>query len=108
MNGSSNRFPLSGAVEQWIRSFSQIGLVNIVFPGRSTNPELEASILEDYGYGRQLGRVVDALEVLLAHCQDSLAKAPLDDDERAALAGFRSMADEIRRTKARLSPPRRT
>lgn len=42
MNGSSNRFPLSGAVEQWIRSFGQIGLVNIVFPGRRTKARLSA------------------------------------------------------------------
>jgi hypothetical protein len=101
MAGSSARLPLSGAVEQWIRTFGQIGLVNIVFPGRGTDPPLEAAILEDYGYGRQLGRVVGALEVLLTHCQERLAEAPLSDAERDALEGFRSMASEIRRAKVR-------
>lgn len=101
MSGSSNRFPLSGAVAQWIRTFGQIGLVNIVFPGRSSDPQLEAAIVEDFGYGRQLGRISDALEVLVNHCQDSLARAPLSEQEREAIAGFRSMAYEIRQLKAR-------
>lgn len=101
MSVSSNHFPLSGAVAQWIRSFGQIGLVNIVFPGRSKNLELEATIVEDFGYGRQLGRITDALEVLINHCQDSLARAPLSEQEREAIAGFHSMAYEIRQLKAR-------
>lgn len=101
MAGSGTGYPLSGAVEQWIRAFGQIGLVNIVFPGRSRDPELEASILEDYGYGRQLGRMLEALEVLLEHCEESLENAPLTDRERHALTAFRSMAFEIRERKAR-------
>lgn len=101
MAGGNNRYPLSGAVEQWIRTFGQIGLVNIVLPGRSANPELEAAIVENYGYGSQLGRVVEALEVLLTHCEDSLRTAPLTHQEREALYGFRSMAYEIRRLKSR-------
>lgn len=98
---SNTQLPFSGAVAQWIRTFGQIGLVNIVFPGRSADPQLESTILEDYGYGRQLGRVVEALEVLVNHCQESLATAPLSPKERDAIEGFRSMAFEIRQIKAR-------
>lgn len=69
------RFPLSGNVTQSINPWtwffnpvgSQIGLVNIEL-GPSSNPAVEAEVLTNVAsYGKQLGRIEDVLEVLLAH-----------------------------------------
>jgi hypothetical protein len=46
---------------------SQFGLINIDL-GQTPHPEVEQSVLDEVGsYGRQLGRIGDALEVLLDH-----------------------------------------
>jgi hypothetical protein len=69
------RLPLSGNVTQSINPWtwlfnpvgSQIGLVNIEL-GQSSNPAVEEEVLSDVAsYGKQLGRIEDALLVLLAH-----------------------------------------
>jgi len=52
-----------------------------------------------YGYGTQLDRLVDALDMLPAHCEDSLRAAPLIQAERDAIL-VRSMGCGIRRLKA--------
>ncbi|MBL8432583.1 MAG: hypothetical protein JNK80_09330 [Dechloromonas sp.] len=65
--------PLSGDVTQainpWSWTFgaasSQAGLVNSNL-GRSSDPELEQELLDEVGsYGMQLGRIGDALAVLI-------------------------------------------
>ena len=67
------RLPLSGNVTQsinpWTWSFnpvgSQFGLVNIEL-GQSSEPAIEEEILSDVAsYGKQIGRIEDALLVLL-------------------------------------------
>ena len=67
------KLPLSGDVMQSINPFTafmtggQFGLVNINL-GQSSEPEVEQEVLTDVGtYGKQLGRIGDALIVLLAH-----------------------------------------
>src|SRR5215472_14179190 len=69
------RFPLSGNVTQTINPWtwffnpvgSQVGLVNIEL-GQSSNPAIEEEVLSDVAsYGKQLGRIEDALIVLVAH-----------------------------------------
>lgn len=99
------QLPLSGDVNQainpWTWTFgsasSQVGLVNINL-GRSSNPELEQEVLDEVGsYGKQLGRIGDALAVLLKHIQ----LAQLDDAERDAITALRFQLDEIARVKAR-------
>lgn len=69
------KLPLSGDVAQtinpWTAVFnpygSQFGLININL-GKSSAPQVEAEVLSDVGsYGKQLGRIGDALLVLLAH-----------------------------------------
>jgi hypothetical protein len=45
----------------------QLGLVNIKL-GQSGDPAIEADVLSDVAtYGKQLGRIGDALAVLIAH-----------------------------------------
>jgi hypothetical protein len=69
------KMPLSGDVVQsinpWTAFFSpignQLGVININL-GQSSAPDVEQEILSDVGtYGRQIGRIGDALIVLLAH-----------------------------------------
>jgi hypothetical protein len=66
--------------------------------GRSSAPEVEADILENVGsYGRQLGRISEVLEVLVAR----LPRDSLTDDERAAVEDFSVQMREIKRIKDR-------
>lgn len=99
----SYKYPLSGDVNQTINPWtwmfsprgSQFGIVNINV-GKSADPGLEEQILEEVGsYGRQLGRIGEALEVLLDHVD---LKA-LDPRERAALEDFQLQMAQIRRLK---------
>ena len=99
----SYKFPFSGDVSQailpWTWLFNprggQYGIVNINV-GKSPAPELEEEILEEVGsYGRQLGRIGEALEVLLDHVKLS----GLDARERAALEDFQLQMAQVRRLK---------
>ncbi|ADZ68496.1 hypothetical protein [Polymorphum gilvum] len=101
----SFKLPLSGDVTQAInpwtavfRSFGgQFGFVNINL-GRSSAPEVEQDILAEVGsYGRQLGRIGDAMAVLLAHFRP---ERPLSDDERRAIEALKAMLAEIDEIKA--------
>lgn len=97
------KLPLSGDVIQAINPWNwffksqngQFGLVNINL-GKSADPELEQRILDDVGsYGRQLGRIGEALEVLLDHVKlDRLAA-----HERAAIEDFRLQLAQVKRLK---------
>ena len=69
------KLPLSGDVTQTINPWtllfdpigSQVGLINVNL-GTSSAPAAEAQILSDVAsYGKQLGRIGDALVVLLDH-----------------------------------------
>ena len=97
------KLPLSGDVIQAINPWnwvftsqnSQIGLVNINM-GKSADPAMEQRILDEVGsYGRQLGRVSEALEVLLDHIK--LEK--LDAKEQEALKDFRLQLAQVGRVK---------
>lgn len=100
------KLPLSGDVSQminpwtaWFSAFgSQIGLININL-GQSSAPEVEREILDEVGsYGKQLGRIGDALAVLLRHFNPD---RPLDADEEKAIRALKAMLDEIADIKER-------
>lgn len=98
------KLPLAGDVVQaiWTAFLSpfnnQIGLININL-GRSSAPEVEEQVLREVGsYGKQLGRVGDALVVLLTHFKP---ETPLTEDEKKAIAALRVMLDEIADIKER-------
>ena len=66
--------------------------------GRSSAPEVEADILDNVGsYGRQLGRIGEVLEVLVA----KLPREALTPDELAAVEDFNAQMREIKRIKAK-------
>ncbi len=88
----SFNWPLSGDVTQgfdW--SGARFGLINIDL-GFSNAPEVEREALRRVGsYGRQLGQIADALEVVLAHVKIE----PKSEHEKDVLAAFRLLQDTI-------------
>ena len=93
------RWPLSGGVMQAINPMSFMTSLISINPGRTTNPELEQRIVNDVAsYGRQIGRISDALEVLISRIENP-NPPPLTQDEKDALYCFRLMLKEIRRFK---------
>jgi hypothetical protein len=98
------RFPLSGNVTQTINPWnwlfnpvgSQVGLVNIEL-GPSSNPPVEEEILTSVAsYGKQLGRIEDALEVLLAHFHTA---KKLSAKEQGAIDDLKSLMNDIATVK---------
>lgn len=81
---------LAQAINPWSWSFGQVGLLNINL-GNAGDPAAEQRILDEVGtYGRQLGRIGDALKVLIAHADLSgLTKA----EQRAIDALKRQLAN---------------
>jgi heterodisulfide reductase subunit C len=64
--------------------------------GKSSDPELEAEILEDVGsYGRQIGQLGDAIRVLLDHVK----LGELTEVEQQAVKDVRLQLDQIDRLK---------
>ena len=88
------------AINPWtfFQQGAQFGFVNIDL-GQTPHPEVEQAILEDVGsYGRKLGRIGDALEVLFNHVKlDDLSQA-----EKDALAVLRGQLAAVRQVKQRM------
>jgi hypothetical protein len=104
------KLPLSGDVVQsinpWTAFFSpmgnQYGLINITL-GQSSAPEVEQEVLSDVGtYGKQLGRIGDAMIVLLAHFHPT---TELSEHERHAIDALKTMLNDIAAVKERHSRP---
>jgi hypothetical protein len=76
---------------------AQFGLFNVSL-GSTSHPDVERTILEDVGsYGRQLGRIGDALEVILKHVKlDGLTPA-----EKDALSILEGQLASVRQVKQR-------
>lgn len=85
------------AINPWTfyQQGAQFGLVNIDL-GQTPEPQVEQSILDQVGsYGRQLGRIGDALEVLINHVQ----LEGLSQDEKDALSELRGQLAAVRQVK---------
>lgn len=85
------------AINPWsfYQEGAQLGLVNINL-GQTRHPEIEQEILDEVGsYGKQLGRIGDALEVLIDHMElKGLSRAETD-----ALDILKGQLAEIRQVK---------
>jgi hypothetical protein len=85
------------AINPWTfyQQGAQFGFVNIDL-GQTANPEVEQAVLDKVGsYGRQLGHMGEALEVLLNHVKlEDLTAA-----ERDAIAVFRGDLAKVRQIK---------
>jgi hypothetical protein len=90
--------PLSGDV--MFRSVGdQLGFININTTA-SGNRELERRITtQAASYGRQLGRISDALDVVIRHTDLSAA----DADDAKAINEFIDMREEIEKVKAEMA-----
>jgi len=89
------KLPLSGEVTQWISPITSwfSGNTISINLGEAGSPETEAEILRRVGsYGRQLGKITDAMIVLLKHLPQG---TKLTQDEKDAIAAFKKMADQI-------------
>lgn len=73
------QFP-SGDVTQTINPWNWIGLnINL---GQSSNPETERAVLDEVGsYGRQIGRIGEALAVLVKKARKPSYQFGLEDNE---------------------------
>lgn len=88
---------INPACSWWLTSLRQVGFININHM-RTAKPEVEQTIVtEAASYGKQLGRIIDALSVLCSHSQ----LTDLDEAEKKALKDLAEMATEIAATKAR-------
>lgn len=95
--------PFSGDVTQainpwsWVFGTGQFGFINVNL-GNSGNPEIEQEVLDEVGsYGRQLGRIGDALAVLIKHTD----KQGLSEDEQDVLLELRQQLKKIDAIKKR-------
>jgi hypothetical protein len=102
------RAPLSGDVAQdlanasLLRDQAQFGFLNINAT-QSGDPALEKRIITQVAsYGRQLGRLVDAVSVLSRH-QD---RTSLTDEDQRALNQLLELADQISAAKAQAAAQR--
>ncbi|PNE12423.1 MAG: hypothetical protein CR217_03380 [Beijerinckiaceae bacterium] len=100
------KLPLSGDITQsinpWTAIFNptggQYGLVNITL-GQSSAPEVEADVLSDVaGYGKQLGRIGDAVLVLINHLPENTA---LSQEDIVAIYDLKEMLADITKVKKR-------
>jgi len=106
---NGTRQPFSGDVWQAINPWSwwlestgqQVGFINI-YRTEAGDPEQELEIVENVAsYGKQLGRIVEALSMVLRHG----TFLSLEPDEELAKRRFLEMADEISAIKGDLSAP---
>ena len=104
------KLPLSGDVVQSINPFTaflspiggQVGLINVNL-GQSGEPKVEAEALSDVAsYGRQLGRIGDALIVLLRHFHPA---AELSKEEKAAIESLKELVNAIADKKQKYGLP---
>ena len=87
------------AINPWTFTMNggQFGLVNIDL-GQTPRPDIEQAILDEVGsYGRQLGRLGDALQVLIRH----LRPEELTAEEADTLAILEGQLAQIRKVKKR-------
>jgi len=77
---------------------ARVGFINIDL-GQTSHPEIEQAVLEEVGsYGRQLGRIGDALEVLLNHVK----LEGLSEEEADCIAILKGQLADIRKVKRRV------
>jgi hypothetical protein len=106
---NGTRQPLSGDVWQAINPWSwwlestgqQVGFINI-YQTEAGDPDKELEIVENVAsYGKQLGRIVDALSAVMRHGSFS----DLEPDEELTKQRFLEMADEIAAAKGKDTTP---
>jgi len=122
-SNSLDRNPLSHTLNLWTNMWGPLSrfapstdtdtttltgnIINMVVGKmRSKNPRQEQEIIEGVAsYGKQLGRISGALNVLIPLVLSQMDRANLKQDERRALEDFSAMYKEISRFKGKHTPP---
>lgn len=97
--------PLSGNVTEtfsmfWKDAIQQLGFINITNTSNGDS-DLEMKIIQsEASYGRQLGRMMEAMEIAIK----KLDRAKLNQEEKDALDEFTIMARRIRQIKIAYRP----
>jgi aminoglycoside phosphotransferase (APT) family kinase protein len=105
------RWPLSGDVSQWINpswwmgSFGQqLGFININETS-SADPGVERRIVEEVAsYGRQLGWISEALEVVMGCVRNAGLTDNLTGAEQVALDRLKRLVEDVHRVKTATAP----
>ena len=102
----ANSFQLSLAPDRLWQSINpwnfyqqgaQFGLINIDL-GQTAHPEIEKELLDEVGsYGRQIGRIGDAIEVLMRHVD----RSKLEPEEKDVLLILEGQLAKVREVKKR-------
>ncbi|HET6969811.1 MAG TPA: hypothetical protein VFH92_01690 [Phenylobacterium sp.] len=93
---------LTQTINPWSWSFGDVSLFSVHL-GESSDPAFEARVLTQVGtYGRQIGRMGEALAVLMK----SLDRAKFSADELKAIDAFLRQADDIADLKRQHGPGR--
>jgi hypothetical protein len=116
-----NQWPWSGDISQWIRTLwfpwsdflnsttgeKQVGLVNVMVDEmESGNAERERKIVTGVAsYGKQLDRINDALNVIIALMLSQTDVSKLKQDDRRALENFSKMFKQIAAAKGERVAP---
>ena len=80
---------------------AQVGLINLT-QGISRDPELEQRIVSEVaGYGRQLGRLLEAVDVLARHAPNGL-----HIEDRAALDALCNLAEDVKAVRHKAAKDR--
>ncbi|MEJ0094461.1 MAG: hypothetical protein WDN46_13785 [Methylocella sp.] len=102
------KLPLSGDVTQsfsWLTGFlssigDQFSLISVNM-GKSSDPKVEEKVISEVAsYGKQIGRIEDALAVLLDHFHPD---RPLTHKEEKAIRDMKRMLEDIEDVKGRYS-----
>ena len=89
---------LTQTINPWSWSMGNISLLSVNL-GQSSDPAFEARVLEQVGsYGRQIGRLGEALAVVLDRL-DALDGGQLDESEASAVAALRRQVSDIGQLK---------
>ena len=97
---------LTQTINPWSWTFGDMSLFTVNL-GQSSDPHFEARVLEQVGsYGRQIGRIGEALEVMLEHLirsEPSLAEQPAIEDLRRQLSEVAKLKTAHRARPARVA-----
>jgi len=95
--------PIHQELASWMGLAPQFGLININRMA-TDKPELERRVIEKAGsYGRQLGRLIETLELVLDRCGISDGDG-LSTDQEKTLKNFRKLATDVKAVKKGYTP----
>lgn len=94
--------PIHQTIAQSLGLTSQLGLININQMA-TKEPALEKAIIDKVGsYGLQLGRVIDAVELLLDRID--VAYSDLKPDQKKVFDEFKTLATNVKAAKKGYTP----